>query len=237
MKIAGLITLFALIFVPITPVIGQDHDDTGVTPDNFDRYVDSPENVRNIKNKQKTCIVNFFDRSLKHKDLKDLMLAIDRAMVKGCNDILLVINSSGGKINVGVAAYNYLSKLPVRLRTHNIANTSSAAILLYCAGDIRTASHNSYFLVHNGQLSPGSGLTIAEVSASRDIFQLQINFMHEIIANCTDKTEHDIESILKGTELLLNSTEAKDFGLVDEVKDIAEDIANYSRIEFVGSDD
>lgn len=244
MKLISLITFLTFILYPMAPLRGDTITPDQSSPLTLDT-VGSPHSPSKetaaVKNNatdtvsHNTCIINFSDRHLNHDDLADLMQAVDQSIEHGCTDILLVINSFGGKYSVGIATYNYLSNLPVTLRTHNIAATSSAAVLLYCAGDVRTASPNSHFLLHNGQLSPGSGLTVAEVEANYSIFQLQIGVMHEVIADCTNRPIRDIESLLNGTELLLDASSAEQFGLVEEIRDIGHDIANYDFIEFVGS--
>jgi ATP-dependent protease ClpP protease subunit len=188
-----------------------------------------------------SCIVNFFDRGLNNGDLSELLEAVFEGIEAGCPDITLVINSTGGRSSVGIAGYNYLSNLPVPLRTHNISMTASAAVLLYCAGDRRTATPNSHFLLHNGTLSPGSGLTLEESGRIQGTFETQVGFMQEIIANCTGKTPGEVARILRGTELLLTAPEAEAFGLVQSVEQL-QDLGNGGNggttpwIRFVGSD-
>lgn len=64
------------------------------------------------------------------------------------NVIRINISSGGGDVRSGITAYNYLKQLPCLVHTHNLAEVSSAAILPYLAGNIRTADEISRFFFH-----------------------------------------------------------------------------------------
>ncbi len=60
----------------------------------------------------------------------------------------LNISSSGGNLTPAIALYHYLKSLPFEIATHNIGEVSSAAVLPYLAGSIRTAEPRSRFTIH-----------------------------------------------------------------------------------------
>jgi ATP-dependent protease ClpP protease subunit len=62
--------------------------------------------------------------------------------------IHLTLTCGGGAINAAFAAYNELRGLPVKLITHNVGATDSAALLFFMAGSQRLASAASAFHFH-----------------------------------------------------------------------------------------
>ena len=58
------------------------------------------------------------------------------------------INSTGGAVAPAIALYNFLKKCPYQINTHNLSEVSSAAILFYLAGKVRTTEDVSKFMIH-----------------------------------------------------------------------------------------
>ena len=71
--------------------------------------------------------------------------------IKAKNDIdslTIRINSGGGSVSSAVALYNFLKSQSFNIYTHNYADVSSAAIIIYLAGEKRTSEDISKFLIH-----------------------------------------------------------------------------------------
>ncbi len=169
-------------------------------------------------------VINLFYNRLDFKALHRLIYTTTEYMRAGHRDFLLVINSSGGNLNAGIAAYNYLSSLPITLRTHNISNVSSAAVMIYCAGQTRTASPHSRFLIHNGTISLGSNKTIEEVEGSYELYQLQLQDAQNIFDRCLQPQEANVKQIFDA-ETVVGASDAKALGLVHSVQELPSDVS------------
>lgn len=71
-----------------------------------------------------------------------------QAIRDGATEIVLCISSGGGDVNAGLGLYNFLRMLPVSIHTHNFGNCGSIAATLFMAGDKRTSSPVSNFMLH-----------------------------------------------------------------------------------------
>jgi ATP-dependent protease ClpP protease subunit len=73
------------------------------------------------------------------------------------------IASGGGDLIYGFAGYNLLSDLPIKVTTHNCSAVDSAAIMLFLAGETRTATTLSAFHFHQSSwtfASPGQPINV-----------------------------------------------------------------------------
>lgn len=64
-------------------------------------------------------------------------------------EIDVYINSNGGYLNHGIAIYNYLKNHPAKITTHNLGSASSAASIIFLAGDERIMPVGTTALIHN----------------------------------------------------------------------------------------
>lgn len=67
---------------------------------------------------------------------------------QGVKEIYLLFASCGGNVAAGIAAYNALRALPVKLITHNIGNVDSVANIIFLAGQERLAAPHATFMFH-----------------------------------------------------------------------------------------
>lgn len=65
-----------------------------------------------------------------------------------CDEIHLFINSSGGSVPLAFGLVHLLQSLPCKVATYNMAEISSAALLLFAVGEERIALPRSRFFAH-----------------------------------------------------------------------------------------
>jgi ATP-dependent protease ClpP protease subunit len=130
------------------------------------------------------------------------------------------IASGGGDIIASFAGYNTLTNLPVRVTTHNAGAVDSSALMLFLAGEKRTASRMSHFFFHQihwsfpaqGSLNAGTIEDAAKWLAAYE----------DLMARCIeDETgilkEQAMKMMREGTTV--SPEEAKSLGLIDEIED------------------
>lgn len=131
-------------------------------------------------------------------------------------DINLYINSPGGVITAGLAIYDTMHLVRPNVSTMCVGMAASMATVLLCAGTAgkRYALPNSTIHMHQ-PISGAQGQASDIEIAAREIMRMQ-DKMRKIISSHTnqpyDKVANDTDR-----DYYLNSDEAQEYGLIDEV--------------------
>jgi ATP-dependent Clp protease, protease subunit len=131
-------------------------------------------------------------------------------------DIQMYINSPGGSVYAGLGIYDCMQFISPDVSTICTGIAASMGQILLCAGvkGKRTALKHSRIMMHQPSGAIGGQATDIAITA-REIKKLRAE-LYEITATHTGK---DIETIAKDSDrdYWLTATEAKEYGLVDEV--------------------
>ena len=133
------------------------------------------------------------------------------------DDTLIInINSMGGNVSDGIAIYNFLKQLKCKIVTNNLGDVSSAAILLYMAGNIRTASDVSKFMFHPIKMGINSSLNFYQIKELMNNLERDINNYYAIItAELPSITNYyNLSHILKYDSLILGKSDAIACGII-----------------------
>jgi ATP-dependent Clp protease protease subunit len=131
-------------------------------------------------------------------------------------DISFYINSPGGVVSAGLAIYDTMQFIRCPVSTVCIGQAASMGSLLLCAGakGKRYALPSSRVMVH--QPSGGAQGQAADIEIqAREILTLRSR-LNEIYEKHTGQSLAAIEAKLE-RDSYMSATEARDFGLVDEV--------------------
>lgn len=147
-----------------------------------------------------------------------LMNAVDQGMKQGSKDFIILISTPGGSVFHGLSAYNYLKGLPVNVKTHNFGSVDSIGIVLYCAGNQRYSSPQARFLLHGVSANfEKSSLEEKQLEERLKGLKIDIENIAKVIAANTGKNVEEVtNAMLERTTL--NPDEAKEWGLVQEIK-------------------
>jgi ATP-dependent Clp protease protease subunit len=131
-------------------------------------------------------------------------------------DVHIYINSVGGYITAGLAIFDTLQWLTSNVNTYCIGQASSMGALLLAAGTKgrRFALPNSRIMIHQ----PYGGLmgTSADIALQAKEILHQKRRLTEILAECTGQTYEKI-AIDSERDFFMSPTEAKEYGLIDDV--------------------
>lgn len=131
-------------------------------------------------------------------------------------DINLYINTPGGVITAGLAIYDTMQFVKCDVATYCVGQAASMGAVLLCAGTKgkRFTLPNSRIMIHQ----PWGGVqgTAEDISRQTDEILRMREKVNEILSSHTGKT---IEKIREDTDrdYFMSATEAKDYGIVDEV--------------------
>lgn len=131
-------------------------------------------------------------------------------------DIHIYIHSMGGMVTSGLAIYDTIQLIEPDVATYVVGQAYSVAAVLLAGGtqDKRFALPHSRVMLHQ----PWGGMegTAADISIHADEMVKLESWINKILAEHTDQP---IDDIARDTdrEFYLSASEAKDYGIVDEI--------------------
>ena len=131
-------------------------------------------------------------------------------------EISFYINSHGGLVTAGLGIYDTMQYIKPPVSTLCIGQASSMGSFLLAAGEKgkRLSLPNSRIMVHQPSAGFQGQATDIEIHA-KEILDLKKR-LNKIYAKHTKKSEDEIKKALE-RDKFMSPTEAKDFGLIDEV--------------------
>jgi ATP-dependent Clp protease protease subunit len=131
-------------------------------------------------------------------------------------DIAFYINSPGGVVTAGLAIYDTMQYIRPAVSTVCIGQAASMGSLLLTAGAAgkRFALPNARIMVHQPSGGFQGQATDIEIHA-REILAVRAR-LNEIYVKHTGRAMNEIEEAME-RDRFLSPSEAKDFGLIDEV--------------------
>jgi len=133
-------------------------------------------------------------------------------------DIFMYINSPGGVVTAGMAIHDTMQYIRPRVGTVCIGQAASMGSFLLAAGEpgMRVALTNARIMIHQPSGGAQGMASDIEIQA-KEILRIRQR-MNELYAQYTGQDLQEIERRMD-RDTFLSSTEAKEFGLVDEVFD------------------
>lgn len=131
-------------------------------------------------------------------------------------DIQMFVNSPGGSVISGLGIYDTMQYVSPEIGTICTGLAASMGAVLLCAGTKgkRTCLPHSRVMIH--QPSGGMQGQFSDMEISYNLIKSMRNELYDIMAKHTGKTFEEIEKD-SDRDNWMTATEAKDYGLVDEV--------------------
>jgi ATP-dependent Clp protease, protease subunit len=151
--------------------------------------------------------------------IDNLMKIVDQKLHQKYERIHLLVSSPGGSVFHGLSVYNFLKGAPVEVYTYNFGSVDSIGVVIYCAGSKRFCVPHARFLIHGVKLNINGKLSIDEFQINEHLKSVQIDQKNiaRVIADNTSKGSDVIEKDMHDRKTL-SPNEAKDYGLVHEIK-------------------
>lgn len=169
---------------------------------------------------EKTVVVRLLSE-INQQSVSFLINSVETKLKEGVKNFRILLSSPGGTVFHGIAAYNFLKGIPAKIITHNFGTVDSIATVIYCAGTERLSVPNARFLIHGIGWSPPAGVRFEEKQLKEQLKSLEIDRENiaKIIAGHCKKEVDEIEKLMFDGATF-NPTQAKEFGLVDEITEI-----------------
>lgn len=177
-----------------------------------------------------------YSAPVSNASIADLMKALDGIVMNYPNtkQVSLYINSPGGDMDAGYAAYEAIKNYSLPIETVNLSQVASAATLLYCAAQNRRSMPDAIFLLHpaalpmhnvSGELKPNDIKTLSQSLAIGN------NLFASIYKVCTKYDAAALDTILssEANRKLLYYKEAQTQGLITQDATVMKptDVAYY----------
>lgn len=162
-------------------------------------------------------VIKFF-APVDERTINALIDIIDQKMRQGVEEFTILISSPGGTVFHGLSAYNYLKGIPAKIITHNFGSVDSIGVILYCSGQKRFSVPHARFLLH-GVTAHFRQERLEEKQIEERLKGLKID-IENIAKVIAENTGKKIEDVIKAMHerTTLNPEEAKEWGLVHEIK-------------------
>ena len=133
-------------------------------------------------------------------------------------DVFMYINSPGGVVTAGMAIHDTMQYIRPRVGTVCIGQAASMGAFLLNAGEpgMRVALTNARIMIHQPSGGAQGMASDIEIQA-KEILRIR-HRMNELMAQYSGQTIETIEKAVE-RDKFFSASEAKDFGMVDEVFD------------------
>lgn len=137
----------------------------------------------------------------------------------GC-DIEIVFSSPGGEVMSGLSLFDFIQE--ARRREHKVTTVAmgwaaSMAGILLQAGDVRVTGREAYILIH--EISSGSFGKTSEMEDEVKFLKKIQGRVLDIFASRSKKPRRYFEQHWKRKDWWLDSAEALELGIVDEIRE------------------
>ena len=148
-----------------------------------------------------------------------LFKIIDQKIKEKTGRIHLLLSSPGGSVFHGLSLYNFLKRAPLEVFTYNFGSVDSIGVVIFCSGSKRFSVPNARFLIHGVRFNINGNVSFDEKQVEEHLKSIKIDQLNiaRVIADNTGKSAHKIEEDMNN-RTTLNPNEAKDYGLVHEIK-------------------
>lgn len=128
--------------------------------------------------------------------------------------ITVYISSYGGNVYDGLALYDTLRSLECPVETHVLGKAMSMGVILFAAGDTRSASPHATFMAH--EISSGSAGKLHENKIDVEEAERLNKILLGILVERTSKSAKWWSKFIEYKDQYFDSKEAKKMGLINE---------------------
>jgi ATP-dependent Clp protease protease subunit len=148
-----------------------------------------------------------------------LLKIIDQKIHRKYERIHLMISSPGGSVFHGLSVYNFLKGAPIEIFSYNFGSVDSIGVVIYCAGTKRFSVPHARFLIHGVKMNFQGQVSFDEFQIHEHLKSVRIDQKNiaRVIADTSGKRTDEIEKDMHDRRTL-SPTEAKDYGLVHDIK-------------------
>lgn len=206
---AGFISIIFIIFISIS---AADANSRKIGPED------------NNKKDEVSIAKIYFAGSVNGETAAELIEAIDDANInyKKLKRIYLYINSYGGGMEGGYAAYWAVKSSRTPVTTVNMGMVMSSASMIFCGAEDRQSLKGGHFILHAASVSVGNDYVQPD-QLQRQVQRLDgYNAMfHDVYKECTKLSDQELTAMFQGENQrrFMLPDEARQTGLIMKIAD------------------
>ena len=140
-------------------------------------------------------------------------------LTQDINHLYLLLNTPGGGVNLGIAIYNFLESLPIKVTTHNFGQVDSIGNVIFVAGEERFATPSSTFLYHGIAVGVGQQISVVQLEEVLSQAKNDEDRMTKILTVKTDYRASELKKFYsQGKSLTPREALAKK--IIDGIKEV-----------------
>lgn len=154
-----------------------------------------PDADRDITDKSAAI---YFNSDVNSESIGNIVYAINNINIKypKLKNIYLYINSEGGALSSSVVAYSAIKYSTIPVVTVGVANVSSVATILYCAGSERLSTEEGKFYYHPISINSAGPLDREMVNELSENVENAKRTVKNIYSTCTNFTDAEIDRFM-----------------------------------------
>ena len=159
-----------------------------------------------------------FTAGVSPQTIGKLREAIVQAVNGRYTELYILLSSSGGDVNEGLALAALLRSLPVKVVMHNIGQIDSVANVIFAAGHTRYAQANASFLFHGVLLNLNQTQMLE--SQLNEAYKNCVRLREDIAKYFSSYTGIDlaqVTALMVDGATILNAEQARAKGIVNEI--------------------
>jgi ATP-dependent protease ClpP protease subunit len=157
-----------------------------------------------------------FNYAVDRQSAANLVALVQQAVALRATSVTICITSNGGAPDQALYVYEILCALNVPVNTHAIGTVQSAAMIIFMAGERRTASPGTNFLFHDTVFNPAAGapLRYDDLLGHASAIDHNDKWAHQLIANELNRPIEEVAEWFFG-----QNTRDTDFALANGIID------------------
>ncbi len=161
-------------------------------------------------------VIRFF-APVNNNTAQRLVAAIDSLRSNGTGSVHLLLATTGGDTDAGIAAYNFIRANGVKVVAVNMGVVASIGTVIFCAADERLSMPQARFTFHPNVFNiHGETLGIGQLEEKARQLMVEHEAIAAIISSASGRSLDETRGLILGHRSL-SAGEAKDFGLVQDV--------------------
>jgi ATP-dependent protease ClpP protease subunit len=166
-----------------------------------------------------------FDR----QSAANLVALLQQAVTLQAKSATICISSNGGASDQALYVYDIIKALPITVNTHAISSVQSAALIVFMAGQRRTASPGANFLFHDTVFNPvgGASLRYDDLLGHAAAIEHNDKWSHTLIAQILNLPAKEVAEWFYG-----QNTRDCDFALANGIIELVQPLIIPPTAEF-----
>jgi len=154
-----------------------------------------------------------FERMIIPEQNAALLTWVTTFIQQGLKHVAVAISSPGGGVPAAFALYNTLRGLPMHVTMHNVGIVSSAANVVFVAGDTRVASADASFNFHAPTVTLDGDFDVTALRQNADDLETGEQRTRLVLAERTRMSGSRIDALKRNSETL-DAGQAAKLGLI-----------------------